>query len=103
MTDAANSPPQVGLSASPEMMRGAPSNRIEIISDPAGFTLTFLNYVMGEPVISMSARVCMSPETALALSENLAENIKMFEANCGAIRRAGMFSPKVVFDATKQS
>jgi hypothetical protein len=77
---------ELNIEISEEMAEGTYVNLAIITHSTAEFVIDFVNVMPGTPKSKVKSRVIMTPQHAKRLMKALADNIRKFEQNHGAIQ-----------------
>lgn len=75
---------QLQVKISDEVLKGSYANMVQIGHTPEEFVLDFMNLI--PPAGIVTARILLSPSHAKRVAEALADNIKKYEEQYGAIK-----------------
>ncbi|MEW6610294.1 MAG: DUF3467 domain-containing protein [Patescibacteria group bacterium] len=81
-------PRQIQIRASDEVLRGVYANAMQVVHTKEEFMIDFLNLYPHQGLGVVNARVLTSPGHAKRIVAALADNIKKYEAQFGAIMTA---------------
>lgn len=79
---------QIQIRASDEVLRGVYANAMQVVHTKEEFMIDFLNLYPHQGLGIVNARVLTSPGHAKRIVAALADNIKKYEAQYGAIETA---------------
>ncbi|MFA4873263.1 MAG: DUF3467 domain-containing protein [Patescibacteria group bacterium] len=88
MIDNKSGQTQIQIRASDEVLRGLYANAMQVVHTKEEFIIDFLNLYPHQGLGVVNARVLTSPGHAKRIVAALADNIKKYEAQFGAIEAA---------------
>jgi hypothetical protein len=80
---------QVSIELNEEIAPGVYSNLAIVNHSPTEFVVDFISMMPGMPKAKVKSRVILTPQHAKRLLGALAENVKKYESQFGAIKDAG--------------
>lgn len=80
---------QVSIELSEDIAQGVYSNLAVVNHSPTEFVVDFISMMPGMPKAKVKSRVVLTPQHAKRLLGALAENVKKYESQFGAIQDAG--------------
>lgn len=80
-------PNQINIELPEEIAEGVYSNLAMVAHSNSEFVIDFIRLMPGVPKAKVKSRVVITPEHAKRLLNALADNIKKFEENFGAIKK----------------
>ena len=88
---------QLQIELSPDVAEGTYSNLVMIAHSPEEFILDFIRVMPGVPKARVRSRVIVTPSHAKRLLAALADNIRRYEVQYGAIQEVQQSHPGVAF------
>jgi|TARA_B110000977_G_scaffold92534_1_gene122598 hypothetical protein len=80
---------QVSIELPEELAQGFYSNLAVVNHSPTEFVVDFISMMPGMPKAKVKSRVILTPQHAKRLLVALADNVKKYESQYGAIKDAG--------------